>query len=139
MFTNEFILDIVNGVVNSRVQAVIIPKLIGVSRNQFVKKLPTETPLSYSILEMDEVEQEPHMYSLSGSIAIIYPDQEQLGDWLYHWAVNYQSKGENNRVIHIAKKDYFIHSEQKQLQELLDGSLCNIEQIFVNEDEEDWF
>ncbi|MGE7588534.1 protein DpdF [Peribacillus sp. NPDC101480] len=138
-FTNEFILNIVNGVVNSRVQAVIIPKLIGVSRNHFVKNLPKETPLSYSILEMDEIEQQPHMYSLSGSIAIIYPDQEKRSDWLYHWAVNYQQRGENNRVIHIAKKDCFIHSEQKQLQELLDGSLCNIEQIFINEDEEDWF
>ncbi|WP_312474711.1 protein DpdF [Neobacillus sp.] len=140
VLSSEFIIEIINGVINSRVQTVIIPNLMGVPREKFIKNMPTETPISYSILEIEEIEQEPKMYSLSGLVAIIYPDNEILGDWVYRWSTNYQQQSDNNRVIHIAKKNFFIVSEQKQLQELIDGSLCNIEQLLVtSEEEEDWF
>lgn len=139
IITNDLLINIIKTMTEARIQTVIIPNLEDITREQFIKDMPVETSLSYSLLEIDEIEKDSDMYMLSGPIAIIYPELKAFGDWLYDWAKNYQSESLNNRIIHLAPKDYVIESERKQLQELIDGSLYNIEHLLTKvEEDEDW-
>ncbi|MBO9128582.1 protein DpdF [Bacillus sp. 165] len=139
MSTKDLIVGAINSMVNARVQMIVIPKLLNVDRDHFIQNIPVETQVSYSIIEIEELKKDSDMYMLSGPIAIVYPELRTEGDWVYRWAGNYQTQNSNNSVIHIAPKGYIIESEGKQLLELIDGSLCNIEQILIRaEDDEDW-
>lgn len=139
ILTKNLVVDVVSSMVNARVQVIVIPKLLNVARDQLIQSMPIETQVSYSIIELEELKKDRNIYMLSGPIAIVYPELKTEGDWVYKWASKYQSQNANNSIIHIAPKDYMIESEHKQLQELIDGSLCNIEQILQRaEDEDDW-
>lgn len=138
--TKDLLINIINSLVDARVQTVIIPKLSSVIRKQIIERMPVETSVSYSIIEIEEIQRDTVNVSLSGPVAIIYPELKTEGDLLYKWAKAYQNESPNNRIIHISSKDYVIESERKQLQELIDGSIYNMEHLLVRaEEDDDWF
>lgn len=136
--TDEMVLSIINGLINVRVQAVAIPK--GMNREDLINSMPFDTYESYAIYELEELVNDLEINLFSGPIAIVYPDNEMIGNSLYMWVMSYQRQGPGNRVIHIAPKNYVIRNENKQLQELIDGSLFNIKQILTKTfEDEEWF
>lgn len=76
----------------------------------------------YLIITLEEAKQVSTKW-LNGVCAAFYSDDKEYNEELYAFLCKYSDTSEENKVIHIARYDQYIESENKALSELIDQNL----------------
>ena len=106
--------------ISKNINVVIVKDLV--DANDLLENLSYFNNYKYMIITLEEAKRiEPKW--INGVCAAFYTDDREYNEELYRYLCQYAEINEENKTIHIATADQYIHSENKILSELIDQNL----------------
>jgi ATP-dependent DNA helicase RecQ len=114
------VINIINQLTKSNISTIVLPKGNDIDLEVIVKDLPNERQSkNYLLLTENELNQYP-IELLSNTVAIFYPQDQQVNDFLFGWSRKYLKQHPKATIVHVTVPDIFIPSEGKAINSLID-------------------